>query len=83
MHMLMHFTMPPDMPASAHIVQACSHAEHASMHSCIIIMSMEVGIPAISLDMFCIICAVRVMARTPSRGCRAKKKSSHETTAHI
>jgi hypothetical protein len=55
MHMLMHLTMPPDMPASAHIVHACSHAAHASMHSCITDMSISAGMPAISLDMLCII----------------------------
>ncbi|WP_258046188.1 hypothetical protein [Leifsonia shinshuensis] len=40
---LMHIA-DPDMPSidiePAHIVHACSHAEHASIHRCIIVMSM-------------------------------------------
>jgi hypothetical protein len=41
MHMAMDFSMPV-MPIEllAHIVQACSHAAHASMRSCMALMSM-------------------------------------------
>ncbi|HWU46604.1 MAG TPA: hypothetical protein VN133_07610 [Humibacter sp.] len=64
-HMLMHFTMPSAMPASAHIVQACSQAAHASIHSCIAAMSI-CGMPAISADMLFIISAVMLSMVLPS-----------------
>ncbi|GAB3805480.1 hypothetical protein GCM10028798_27400 [Humibacter antri] len=57
MHIDAHLIMPSAMALSAHIVQACSHAEHASMHSCIVIASMA-GMPIASIDMLCIISAV-------------------------
>jgi hypothetical protein len=51
-HMLEHFPMPSSpAQASEHIVQACSHAAQASIHSCIRRMSMPCMsmVPIISL----------------------------------
>lgn len=51
MHVAMHLAVPV-MPSaahmSAHVVQACSHAAHASIHSCIVAMSMSgIGVSTI------------------------------------
>ena len=53
MHIAAHTSIPGAMVIEpAHMVQACSQAEHASMHSCIIAMS----IPSIESECISIIC---------------------------
>jgi hypothetical protein len=61
MHIDAHFIIPSAMPLSAHIVHACSQAEHASMHSCIVAASIA-GMPIASIDMFRIISAVMLIS---------------------
>ena len=56
-HIDAHLIMPSAIALSAHMVHACSQAEHASMQRCIVIMSMA-GIPKVSIDIVCIISAV-------------------------
>jgi hypothetical protein len=36
--------MPSIAHPSAHIVAACAAAEHASMHDCIVVMSMPISV---------------------------------------
>ncbi|MET1051150.1 MAG: hypothetical protein ABWX65_00785 [Mycetocola sp.] len=59
MHMFMHVDMPSPVMVLAHIVHACSHAEQASIHSCIIVMSM----PCMGMSFWCdsIICIAMFM----------------------
>lgn len=56
-HMPMHAAMPSPVIESAHIVHACSHAEQASIHSCIIERSM----PCIGMSFWCI-CIICIMS---------------------
>jgi hypothetical protein len=54
MHMFAHIAMPSPIIMPAQVVQACSHAEQASIHSCIIAMSMPDA--GMSFWWFSIIC---------------------------
>src|SRR5215216_1130393 len=44
-HIAAHLPMPLAPQASAHIVEAWAAAEHASMHDCIMVMSMPIVMP--------------------------------------
>ncbi|HEY3436184.1 MAG TPA: hypothetical protein VGK35_00735 [Actinotalea sp.] len=63
MHMDAHRPMPSPPSASAHIVAAIEAAEHASMHRCIIAMSMPV-VPAIGMA-FIMSAIMLIAARLP------------------
>ena len=67
MHMDAHRPMLSPASASAHIVAAIDAAEHASMHCCIIGMSMPV-MPGIGMD-FIMSAIMLIAGRRPSSLC--------------
>ena len=74
---LMHIAEPPipsiDMEP-AHIVHACSHAEHASMHFCIADMSMPAIGPwadSLIIDIICVVSSIALSYLPAARGGRS------------
>lgn len=56
MHMLRHIIMSSPIMASAHIMHACSAAEQASIHSCIIVMPVApMGMFLACISIICIV----------------------------
>ena len=82
MHMFMHIDMPSPIMVLEHIVHACSHAEQASIHSCIIVMSM----PWTGMSFWCdsIICIAMFMVCIPSwNGCFLAWYAADSLLSHI